>query len=89
VAYAQPLRAVVKCYRAPRNATIGAVLEMAAGDPDFSGIDLKSAVVGVFGRIAASNQAVNDGDRIEIYRPLAADPKSARRARVRAARRQR
>jgi len=42
--------------------------------------------VGVFGIIADARQALRDGDRVEIYRPLAADPKLARRARVRQAR---
>ena len=85
VAFAQPQRAIVKRYRVPRSATIDGVLQVAARDPDFAGIDLLAGAVGIFGRLASATQAVRDGDRIEIYRPLAADPKSARRARARAA----
>lgn len=44
-------------------------------------IDLKSAVVGVWGRKAALSQVLRDNDRVEIYRPLVVDPKLARRAR--------
>jgi len=39
--------------------------------------------LGVFGRLANPGQVLHDGDRIEIYRPLALDPKEARRRRAR------
>ena len=42
----------------------------------------ESAAVGVFGELRARAAACADGDRIELYRPLAADPRAARRARV-------
>jgi putative ubiquitin-RnfH superfamily antitoxin RatB of RatAB toxin-antitoxin module len=38
--------------------------------------------VGIFGVIASLQDAVHDGDRVEIYRPLVADPKEARRVRA-------
>jgi putative ubiquitin-RnfH superfamily antitoxin RatB of RatAB toxin-antitoxin module len=44
---------------------------------------------GIFGRRVAADHPVADGDRIEIYRPLAADPRVARRARASPARRAR
>ncbi len=52
------------------------------------GIDLHAQRVGVFGRLAALSDLVKAGDRIEIYEPLAFDPKDARRQRVRTARAQ-
>lgn len=39
--------------------------------------------LGVFGRLAPTDQLVQDGDRIEIYRPLTLDPMEARRRRAR------
>ncbi|WP_049622337.1 RnfH family protein [Frateuria defendens] len=39
--------------------------------------------VGVFGRRVEPDQPLRDGDRVEIYRPLALDPKEARRQRAR------
>ena len=39
-------------------------------------IDLASAKVGVWGRIAPLSQALRDGDRVEVYRPLQVDPKA-------------
>ena len=50
------------------------------------GIDLRVQRVGVFGRLAALSDPVKAGDRIEIYEPLAFDPKDARRQRARIAR---
>lgn len=49
-------------------------------------IDLSRQRVGVFGELAVLGDLVHDGDRIEIYRPLLADPKEARRRRARKSR---
>ena len=45
-------------------------------------IDLAALRVGIHGRLAEPDAAIADGDRIEIYRPLVAEPKEARRARA-------
>ncbi|QBH97132.1 RnfH family protein [Limnobaculum zhutongyuii] len=45
-------------------------------------IDLKVNKVGIFSRGAKLNDSVHDGDRVEIYRPLIADPKELRRIRA-------
>ena len=45
-------------------------------------IDLKKNKVGVFSRNVRLDAVVRDGDRIEIYRPLLADPKEIRRKRA-------
>ncbi len=37
---------------------------------------------GVFGQIVEGGRCLRDGDRVEIYRPLLADPKEARRQRA-------
>jgi uncharacterized protein len=39
--------------------------------------------VGIFGRRVTLDAPLNDGDRVEIYRPLGMDPKEARRRRAR------
>jgi putative ubiquitin-RnfH superfamily antitoxin RatB of RatAB toxin-antitoxin module len=49
---------------------------------EFPGIDLDRAAVGIFGERATLDTCVEEGDRVEIYRPLKADPKTARRARA-------
>jgi putative ubiquitin-RnfH superfamily antitoxin RatB of RatAB toxin-antitoxin module len=86
VAYAEPGRAVLRAFRVVRGATIAQVLELAAACPEFAGIDVRHSAVGVFGRRALPERAVEEGDRVEILRPLAIDPKAARRARAREAR---
>jgi putative ubiquitin-RnfH superfamily antitoxin RatB of RatAB toxin-antitoxin module len=87
VIYAEPHRAIVKTYRVGAPATVDDALRLAAADPEFAGIDLAGSAVGIFGRISTLSQLLSDGDRVEIYRSLTADPKSARRARAREARR--
>lgn len=86
VTYAEPHRAIVKAYRLSPAATVADALRLAAADPEFAGIDLAGSAVGIFGRVSAPGLVLADGDRVEIYRPLAADPKTARRARAREAR---
>lgn len=49
----------------------------------FPEIDLDRQPVGVFGRHRRLEDPLRDGDRVEIYRPLIADPKEMRRRRAR------
>ena len=44
-------------------------------------IDANNLTLGIWNRTCTLNQEVKDGDRIEMYRPLIADPKDARRRR--------
>jgi uncharacterized protein len=85
VTYALPQRAVVKVFRLPAPATVADALERAAADPDFGGIDIVHAAVGVYGKLARPGQLLKENDRIEIYRALVVDPKAARRARAKQA----
>ncbi len=82
VAYAEPHRSIVKSYRLAPGARVADALAQAAADPDFGGVDLVNSPIGIFGRLAGANQELKDGDRVEIYRPLACDPKLARRTRA-------
>ncbi|MGC9424130.1 MULTISPECIES: RnfH family protein [Vibrio] len=52
----------------------------------FPDIDLTKNKVGIFSRSVKLDATVRDHDRIEIYRPLLADPKEIRRKRVEEAR---
>lgn len=47
-----------------------------------SDIDLETNKVGIFSRPVKLVDKIHDGDRVEIYRPLIADPKELRRQRV-------
>lgn len=44
--------------------------------------DLNTDKVGIFGKLAKPDTVLRDGDRIEVYRPLKADPRDRRRQKV-------
>ena len=69
-------------YRVSVNLPAGATLRDALAA---CGLELDPArqAFGIFGRRAGLDQPLADGDRVEIYRPLAMDPKEARRRRAR------
>jgi uncharacterized protein len=69
-------------YQIEAPCTVGAVLTVAALDAEFLHAGLATATVGVFGRIVNREEILADGDRLEIYRGPAVDPKLARRARA-------
>ena len=71
---ARPGRAEVVEIRVPDGATVRDALA-ASG--------MKGVQVGIFGKRAAMDTRLADGDRVEIYRPLAMDPKETRRRRAR------
>ena len=48
----------------------------------FEEIDLDNAKLGIFAKVVAPTQVLREGDRVEIYRPLIADPKEVRKARA-------
>jgi uncharacterized protein len=82
IAYAEPQRAIVKTLRLPAGSCVADALRLAASELAFAGVDLANSAHGIFGKRVPAEQLLEDGDRIEIYRPLAADPKAARRARA-------
>ena len=45
----------------------------------FPDIDLENQAVGIFGKISKLDTKVADGDRVEIYRPITADPETVER----------
>ena len=48
----------------------------------YAGIRLEKQAFGIFGRRAVLETRLTEGDRVEIYRALALDPKEARRRRA-------
>jgi uncharacterized protein len=65
----------------PPGATVGEAVKASGIAARHRGIDLSR--LGIFGRPAGEDTPLADGDRVEIYRPLALDPKEARRQRAR------
>ena len=83
VAYATPERQWLWVVTLPDSATVADALEQARAQA--AGLEVPwNADVGVFGELCDRAAVPRDGDRIEIYRPLKADPKVSRRERAKA-----
>jgi putative ubiquitin-RnfH superfamily antitoxin RatB of RatAB toxin-antitoxin module len=86
VAYATPQVQIVIDLTLAAGATVADALAAANLDPRFSSVDISvdgnEVAVGVFGRVCERSQSLASGDRVEIYRELTVDPKTARRQRA-------
>ena len=80
VCYPFPQQPVLRSVTLAEGSTLRDALH--AGAPDVPGLDLDVCPVGIFGKKKSLDTVLRDGDRVEIYRPLVADPKDARRRRV-------
>ncbi|TEA61487.1 MULTISPECIES: RnfH family protein [unclassified Pseudomonas] len=84
VVYAAVDRQVLRVTSVAEGTTVRAALMASGIDAEFPELDLKSCPLGIFGKVIADpdTRQVQEGDRIEIYRPLLADPKEVRRLRA-------
>ena len=92
IAYAARERQYLWRVELPDDATIADALAAArrASEGERAGLDAalwEEAPVGVFGEPRLRTERVREGDRIELYRPLLADPRARRRQRVQRERR--
>jgi putative ubiquitin-RnfH superfamily antitoxin RatB of RatAB toxin-antitoxin module len=86
VAYALPNAQTVISVALEAGATVGEALRASGIFERHPDIDAAGCAVGIWGRVVERSQPLRDRDRIEIYRPLQADPKEARRSRARSRR---
>jgi putative ubiquitin-RnfH superfamily antitoxin RatB of RatAB toxin-antitoxin module len=84
VVYALPDRAICIGMQCAAGTSVAAALSQVANEAAFASVDVMNLPVGIFGRAVRREELLKDGDRIELYRPLAQDPKVARRNRARA-----
>jgi putative ubiquitin-RnfH superfamily antitoxin RatB of RatAB toxin-antitoxin module len=82
VAYALPDRQLILPCTVSAAASIEDVIRASGILQQFPGIDLATSQVGVFGKLARLTDTLHPGDRVEIYRPLIADPKVVRKQRA-------
>lgn len=82
VVYALPHDQRVVSLVVHKDLTVEAIIEQSGLLSLFPEIDLKKNKVGVYSRNVKLDATVRDHDRIEIYRPLVADPKEIRRKRA-------
>lgn len=82
VAYALPQRQWVLKTRVPEGATLAQAIEASGIAWRVPQVKLEGATFGVFGDVKPADHVLRAGDRVEIYRPLLADPKDVRRERA-------
>jgi len=80
VVFALPGQALLRQVTLEAGATVQDAI-LAAGFGEGEGV-IDPQRLGIFGRRVTPQQALRDGDRVEIYRPLVLDPKDARRRRA-------
>lgn len=68
----------------PRGTTVREVALRSGMEAFFPGLDLATAPLGIFGKAVSKpdERAIEEGERVEIYRPLIADPKEVRKQRA-------
>lgn len=82
VAFALPDKQTLVEVFVPEGSSVESVIVESGMLDRYPEIDLKQNAVGIWNRTCKLQDIVCDGDRIEIYRPLIADPKEARRRRA-------
>ena len=79
VAYADKFKRTWLQLDVPDGSTVREAIEHAGLLKQFPDIDLESQRVGIFGKFTKLDARVKDGDRVEIYRPITADPEAVHR----------
>jgi putative ubiquitin-RnfH superfamily antitoxin RatB of RatAB toxin-antitoxin module len=82
VAYATPQDEFVKPMRVATGTTVGQAIEGSGVLARYPDINLVTQPVGIYGKKKTLDTVLRERDRVEIYRPLLADPKDSRRKRA-------
>lgn len=82
VVYALPHEQTLLKQSVPAGTTIAEALQSSGVLAKHPEIDLSINKLGIFGKLSKADTVLRDKDRIEIYRPLIADPKEVRRKRA-------
>lgn len=82
VVYALPTTQQVVGLKLPQGSTVRQAINASGLLQKYPEIDLVKNKVGVFAKLAKLDTALRDQDRVEIYRPLIADPKEVRKQRA-------
>lgn len=83
LAYALPDQQILLSLDVEPGTTVGELIDQSGILEQFPDIDVgKTNKVGIFGKLTKLNTVLREKDRVEIYRPLIADPKEVRRRRA-------
>ena len=82
VCYAEADRQLWMRLEVPDNSTIEETIQLSGVLKRYTEIDLDKQKVGIFGKISKLDAIVQEGDRVEIYRQITADPKMVQRRKL-------
>ena len=82
VAYALPQKQIIIPIKVKAGVTAQEAIKASGIIKKFPEIDLNINQIGIFGKLTQLDHVMRERDRIEIYRPLIADPKEIRRQRA-------
>jgi hypothetical protein len=82
VVYALPDEQILLKRSVPKGTTVAGAIHSSGLLDKHPEIDLDKSKLGIFGKLTKADTVLRDKDRIEIYRPLIADPKEVRRRRA-------
>ncbi len=82
VVYALPDEQTLLKKSVPEGTTVMAAIEASGLLEKYPALNLSAHKLGIFGKLTKPDAVLRDKDRIEIYRPLIADPKEVRRRRA-------
>lgn len=82
VVYALPAEQTLLQLEVPQSTTIVDAVRLSGLLEKYPEIDLENGKFGIFGKLSKPDTVLREKDRIEIYRPLIADPKEVRRKRA-------
>ena len=82
VAYALPEKQLIIPIKIKAGTTAEEAIKISGIAKKFPEIDLTQNQIGIFGKLTQLDHVLRERDRVEIYRPLTADPKEIRRQRA-------
>lgn len=82
VAYARPERQEIVPLSLPAGSTLQQAVEASGLPARYPEIDVAKGKFGIYSKLARPDTLLRDRDRVEIYRPLIADPKEVRKQRA-------
>ncbi len=82
VAYALPERQTLLRLKVPIGTTAEQAVRRSGVLEHYPELDLSASKLGIFAKVVPPQRELREGDRVEIYRPLIADPKAVRQKRA-------
>lgn len=82
VCFAKPDMQILRDLIVPAGTTLHSAIVKSGLLDDVTEIDLATCRVGIYGKLKPLDTVLRDRDRVEVYRPLMADPKESRRKRA-------